>query len=211
MTSEEAEPRTVRVNCYVDGFNLYHGIKEHSKARKYRWLNLWSFAQGHLIPGHTLQRVIYFTSLPPWSEAKSARHERYIAALKSVGVEVVLGRFQRDEVFCHAQCKQMFYRYNEKLTDVNISTAMLRDSVKNEIDWAYLISGDADQSPALRTMKELAPSVRSMVLLPPRRNSTELSQTADRYRPLGARDFVGHLLPEIIVNNGRTIRKPDNW
>jgi len=200
-----------RVSYYVDGFNLYHGLKEHSKARKFRWLNLRSFAEGQLQPNHVLERVIYFTSIPPWSSSKAERHERYIAALESVDVEVVRGRFQRDEAICLGACKQLFYRYTEKLTDVHIATTILRDGVAGKFDWAYLVSGDADQAPTIRTLKVMAPSTNVRVLFPPRRNSTELSQVATEFTPLGYRAFKPHQFPSKMTVNGRIIEKPANW
>lgn len=211
MTSGKTITAAPRVTCYVDGFNLYHALEEHTTARAYRWLNLWSFAESQLLPGHSLERVIYFTSLPPWSNSKQARHERYIAALSSVKVETVLGRFQKDEAFCLATCQEMFYRYNEKLTDVHIATKMLEDAVRGNIDWAYLVSGDADQAPAIRVMRRIAPEVKSLVLFPPRRNSTELRDVANRHVNLGSKAFRHHLLPDRLTVRGRIIDKPANW
>jgi uncharacterized LabA/DUF88 family protein len=202
---------TARVTYYVDGFNLYHGLKEHSKARAYRWLNLWSFAESQLLPGHVLQRVIYFTSVPPWNHNKAARHERYITALESVKVQVVRGHFQRDEMLCRGACGQLFYRYTEKLTDVNIATAMLRDGVTSQFDWAYLVSGDADQAPTIRTLQTLVPAAKVYVLFPPRRHSTELTQVATQFTPLGSRAFKPHQFPDKLVVGDRIIEKPDNW
>jgi uncharacterized LabA/DUF88 family protein len=202
----------VRVTVYVDGFNLYHGLKEHSKARAYRWLNLWSFAESILLPGHQLTNVLYFTSLPPWNQQKMARHQVYLDALQSVGVTVIKGRFQRDSRNCFATCKELFDVYVEKLTDVNISTRMLEDAVLDRIDWAYLISGDADQVPTIRALRTIAPQKVVRVIFPPRRHSIELEQVSQYHLPLGHRALKRHLLPDpITLPNGRTLRKPDTW
>jgi uncharacterized LabA/DUF88 family protein len=208
-----SESKTIggRARFYVDGFNLYHGLKEHSKARKYRWLNLRSFAEAQLLPGHVLDRVIYFTSIPPWNPSKAERHERYIAALESVGVEIIRGRFQRDTATCLGTCKELFYRYSEKLTDVHIATTILRDGVAGRFDWAYLVSGDADQAPTVRTLKAMAPSTRVHVLFPPRRHSTELTEVADKFTSLGYRPFKPHQFPDSIVVGNRVIERPANW
>lgn len=202
---------SVRVIYYIDGFNLYHGLMEHTKTRDYRWLNLYSLAAGHLLPGHALQQVVYFTSVPPWNEAKAARHEKYISALESTGVETVRGRFQRDEIICRGDCGQLFTRYVEKLTDVNIATRLLYDGVTSKYDWAYVVSGDADLAPAIRTLRAMAPQCRVRVLFPPRRHSTELTQVAHDNRPLGHRALKPHLFTDVINVKGRTIVKPANW
>ncbi|MHB0949185.1 MAG: NYN domain-containing protein [Gemmatimonadaceae bacterium] len=200
-----------RVVCYVDGFNLYHGLKQHSKTRAYRWLNLWSLTEDLLLPGQRLERVIFFTSLPPWSNAKRARHERYIAALESVGVEIVRGRFQKDESMCLADCGKLYVNYVEKLTDVHISTTILRDGVEGKFDWAYLISGDADQSPTIRTLRAMAPTRKVRVIFPPRRHATELEIVADSTAHLHPQVIKRNQLPQRIIVGARVIEKPDTW
>lgn len=203
----------VRATFYVDGFNLYHGLKEHSKARAYRWLNLWALSDSLLLPGHRLERVLYFTSLPPWNDQKIARHQVYIDALKSVGVTVVEGRFQKDTRVCFATCRLPFDVYVEKLTDVNIATRMIEDAVLDRTDWIYLMTGDADQAPAIRTLRTLAPEKGVRVIFPPRRHSTELEKVANDYLgPLVHRKIKPHVLPDTItLPDGRKIHKPANW
>jgi hypothetical protein len=50
-----------RVCVYVDGFNLYFGLK--SKGwRKHYWLNLEALSTSLLKPGQRLETVHYFTS-----------------------------------------------------------------------------------------------------------------------------------------------------
>lgn len=205
-------PPALRVRMYVDGFNLYHGLKEHSKARQYRWLNLRSLAEGLLLPGHRLDKVLYFTSLPPWNQAKASRHEVYLDALAGEGVEVIRGRFQRDTQVCFADCEQIFPVYVEKLTDVHIATTLLRDAVLDRFDWAYLVTGDADQAPAIRTLAELAPAKRVRVVFPPRRQAAELQQVAAAsFGPLGHRDVKRHVFPDVVTVGTRQLRKPDGW
>lgn len=203
----------VRVTVYIDGFNLYHGLKEHSKARAYRWLNLWSLSESLLLPGHQLTTVLYFTSLPPWNQQKIARHQVYMDALKSVGVTVIEGRFQKDTQKCFAECQLPFDSYVEKLTDVNIATRMIEDTVLDRTDWVYLMTGDADQAPAIRTVRTLTPQKVIRVIFPPRRRSTELEKVADHYLgPLGHRAVKPHVLPvTITLPSGRTIHKPPTW
>ena len=51
----------VRVAAYVNGFNLYFGLKA-MRGRKYLWLDLQALAVSLLRPGQTLERVSYFTA-----------------------------------------------------------------------------------------------------------------------------------------------------
>ena len=200
-----------RIACYIDGFNLYHGIKEHSKTRIYRWVDLWSLTASFVVAADTLSSVKYYTSLPPWSQAKQRRHETYIAALESKGIKTVRGRFQRDEKICGGSCKELFLTYTEKLTDVHIATSLLVDGFRDEFDIAYLMSGDADLAPAIQALKIIAPDKKVKVLFPPRRHSTELEQVAWRSDPIGWKKIRDHQLPDTITIGNRTIQRPNEW
>ena len=46
---------------YVDGLNLYHGLKSRG-WRRYYWLNLRRLAERLLRPGQSLVAVKYFTA-----------------------------------------------------------------------------------------------------------------------------------------------------
>ena len=50
-----------RVKAYVDGFNLYHGLKTRH-GRKYLWLDLQALAVRLLKPSQHLVAVEYFTA-----------------------------------------------------------------------------------------------------------------------------------------------------
>jgi len=185
---------------------------EHSKTRAYRWLDLRALATRFLLPGETLEGVTYFTAIAPWSKAKADKHRRYIAALKHFGVEVEEGRFQKDERLCLADCGQLFSYHVEKLTDVNISTRMVRDAVLDRFDRAMLVTGDSDQTPTIRAIRDLAPTKQVVLLFPPRRFSADLQGAAhDVVASLGERDLKACQLPARIEAPGRIIEKPSNW
>jgi hypothetical protein len=52
-----------RVKAYVDGFNLYHGLKA-KHGRKYLWLDLQALALRLIKPAQHLIEVQYFTAGP---------------------------------------------------------------------------------------------------------------------------------------------------
>ena len=53
--------RLRRVIAYIDGFNLYHGLRE-SKLGRYYWLNLQALAENLLRTGKQLVLTKYFTA-----------------------------------------------------------------------------------------------------------------------------------------------------
>ena len=206
-------PTPPRVTYYIDGFNLYHGLTEHTKTRDYKWLNLWELALDLLLPNHALDRVVYFTSVPPWNAAKARRHETYISAVESFGVvETVRGHFQHDDTVCRATCGELYQRPVEKLTDVNIATRILRDGISDKFDWAYLVSADSDQAPTLSTLRAMTSKPKVRVIFPPRRRSTELRQLADACMgEITPRTIRRNQLPHTITRGKRTIQIPSEW
>ena len=68
------------VSCYVDGFNMYHGLR--SKGwKKYYWLDLWKLAEHFLLEGQFLRELWYCTSRVRRDPEGLARQLLYIDAL----------------------------------------------------------------------------------------------------------------------------------
>ena len=75
-----------RVAVYVDGFNLFYGLR--SKGwRRYYWLDVHRLAENLLRPGQTLAAVRYFTARifsDPRDPGKPARQNAYLDALATL-------------------------------------------------------------------------------------------------------------------------------
>ena len=75
-----------RVTCYIDGFNLYYGLR--SKGwRRYYWLDLRAMSENLLRPGQRLVAVRYFTarvSPQPGNIEKPVRQNTYLDALATL-------------------------------------------------------------------------------------------------------------------------------
>src|SRR5665213_1577499 len=100
-----------RVSFYIDGFNLYYGMKEYWKVQcnpNFYWLNLKSLAESFLYPTQQLVAIKYFTSLVDYNPAKAARQAAYFRALESLGIVTFYrGEFQMKR----AQCQECFKYY----------------------------------------------------------------------------------------------------
>ena len=70
----------VRVAAYVDGFNLYYGLKARH-GRKYLWLDLQALAESLLRRGQTLEKVVYFTARVRNDPDGEQRQSDYLDAL----------------------------------------------------------------------------------------------------------------------------------
>ncbi|MEN3362171.1 MAG: hypothetical protein V7637_6153 [Mycobacteriales bacterium] len=90
-----------RVVVYIDGFNLYNGLKD-KHGRKYMWLDLQRLAARLLLPEQQLVRVNYFSARIRGAEPSADRQAAYIDALTAhcLLLEVVEGRFQEKRVDC---------------------------------------------------------------------------------------------------------------
>ena len=84
-----------RVIAYVDGFNLYFGLR--SKGwRKYYWLNLVQLTERLLKQDQRLQATHYFTAIVPEGGSKVAmrRQKTYLDALRTLdSLTVHFGHF----------------------------------------------------------------------------------------------------------------------
>ncbi|MGH4025780.1 MAG: FxSxx-COOH system tetratricopeptide repeat protein [Pseudonocardiaceae bacterium] len=83
------------MKAYVDGFNLYHGLKQ-KHGRRYLWLDLEALAKRLIKPSQRLVAVDYFTARVRNQTTSERRQATYLDALSAHSplVDVVEGRFQ---------------------------------------------------------------------------------------------------------------------
>jgi uncharacterized LabA/DUF88 family protein len=201
-----------RVVAYVDGFNLYHGLKA-GYGQRYQWLDLRSLVKSLLRPGQQLLEVQYFTARILDNPELEQRQATYLGALASLGPQVRLieGRFQDKLQECFS-CGAAWTTYEEKGTDVNIAIAMVVDAARDAYDVAILISGDSDLRPAVAAAKRLRPGKRIIAAFPPRRHSKELAQAVDAYVSISTTKVRNaQLPPKIVTAGGVILERPEHW
>jgi uncharacterized LabA/DUF88 family protein len=201
-----------RVAVYVDGFNLYYGLRTRH-GRQHLWLDLQALAASLLRPGQVLQRVTYFTARVRDNPDALQRQADYLDALSSHSplVHIVDGRFQEKDRRCQS-CGHQWTVFEEKETDVNIAISLVEDAVRDRYDTAILLSGDSDLIPAIKAAKRLAAPKRVIVAFPPNRHSAELKLVADGFLHVGINKVRNSQLPEQVVNRaGVTLSRPKHW
>lgn len=202
----------VRVAVYVDGFNLYFGLRK-KYGRKYLWLDLQALAASMLRPGQTLAQVTYFTARVRSDAEGIRRQSNYLDALSEFGSLLTIrdGRFQEKNRRCHG-CGSVWTVFEEKETDVNIAVALLADAVRDRFDTALVVSADSDLCPAVRETKDLFPAKRIIAAFPPCRQSVSLRQVVDGYLFIGDDKIRQAQLPdEIVTKSGVILRRPKHW
>lgn len=201
-----------RVNAYVDGFNLYFGLKA-KFARKQLWLDLQSLISALLRPGQQLGEVQYFTARVRNDPDGELRQATYLDALQAYcpQVRVIEGRFQEKSRGCR-NCGITWTGYEEKETDVNIALELLADAVQDKYDTAIIVSGDSDLRPAVAKVKLVRPDKRIVVAFPPQRHSADLKRIADGFVYIGA-DKVrqAQLPPKVLTPGGVPLLRPPYW
>ena len=207
----ESNARKSRVISYIDGFNLYFGLKA-KHWQKYLWLDLSEFSEALLLRDQVLQHVKYFTSRVRGNVGKQERQSAYLDALTTLtNVTIYWGRYQPDEKRCE-KCGHYAYHPQEKKTDVNIATQLLCDAFHDTFDTAIVVSGDADLVPPIDAVKGLFPKKRIVVAFPPERYSSELARKAHAYMNIHENSFRRCLLPEHIdLPNGLHVDCPTKW
>lgn len=155
----------MRVNVYVDGFNLYHAI-DNTGIHYWKWLNLRKLSEVFAPPPiYSINKIYYFSAYATWLSESFERHKLYVNALKTVEVTPILGRFKQKSRKCKI-CKNTYSTHEEKETDVNIASQMLSDSYKNLFDRAILITQDSDLKGPLKLIKKEFPEKQLRIVTP---------------------------------------------
>ena len=210
----DATPSTPeRLVVYVDGFNLYHGLKERS-GRRLLWLDLVKLSR-LLRPRSSLVRVHYFTAPVLDDPAAASRQGRYQAALVAQNpglVETSQGRYQKKLRACRS-CGATWTQYEEKETDVNIATTLVADTATRATDSALILTADSDLAPAVRTARSLNPTMFLAAAFPPMRYSAELSKLMPASFSIGMSKLTRAQLPRTVVDavSGRAYCRPAKW
>jgi len=199
-----------RVISYIDGFNLYYGLRESNWKWGY-WLDLPKLMNNLLKPDQYLVFTKYFTSIVNFPNSKHKRQNTYIEALKTLpDLKIFFGHFLSQKKEC-PYCHLLYHQTSEKMTDVNIAVQILIDATNNRFDNALLVTADSDLVDVVRQVKnEFGKKVT--IVFPPARYSKNLKRVASGYIHIGKSDISKSLLPmEVTKPDGYVLKKPASW
>ncbi len=210
-----------RVSFLVDGFNLYHSLKDASRAlggAGTRWLDLralCSLYRAQIGGGAQVGEVYYFTSpadhMEQFSPGTIERHNAYLRALRATGVVVELGKFKEKRRRC-VHCGEQMIMHEEKETDVAIAVRLLELLWADKCDAVAIVSGDSDLSPAIREAKRSFSQRDVYCLFPFGRSSEELRMLAAATFKIKKERYHEHQLPDpYVLGDGTRIAKPAGW
>jgi uncharacterized LabA/DUF88 family protein len=204
----------VRAAFLIDGFNMYHALACNSQFRRYKWLNYRELCGCYVKKTEQIVSVCYFTSYNTYEPQKTARHQIYVAALQSVGVVTIFGAYKIRDRKCKI-CKNVYQGLEEKLTDVNIAVKLLEQGINNTCDLVFLISGDNDLVPAIRSFKRNFPQKELRIVIPIGRRATKLLKQeagTNQCFQMKEKHLASSQFPSVIhLPNGYTLHKPSIW
>nr|WP_093570381.1 NYN domain-containing protein [Methylobacterium sp. 174MFSha1.1] len=199
---EETEP--LRAAVYIDGFNLYHPVREMGEPFL-KWCNLWRLSELLCAPqALSLRRVVFCTAMPLHKPDSLARHRLFNNAQVASGVDVIEGHYiYNDEIG----------RYSEKQSDINVALSLIIDGTDDLYDWAYLVSADSDQAATARVFKERFPQKKLAVVAPPNRKPPDKTMPyADLHFSISRDQIERTLLPNFVpTKDGRFVRRPAEY
>lgn len=137
------------VNVYVDGFNLYYGCLRNSP---FKWLDLAALSH-RMLPGDSIQTIEYFTAIlsaRPGDPSLPTRQQMYLRALRTIpNLSIIYGHFLthpcRMVLTGSVPPKKVWVdKTEEKGSDVNIATHLLRNAFHKRFEVGVLITNDSD-------------------------------------------------------------------
>lgn len=208
------------VIAYIDGYNLYNGLKEKG-WNYYYWLDLRKLSlnlinllrkQRFIDGDYILQDVKYFTSKVRGNPKRHQKQKIYLEALETHSkIYPYYGdsRFHL-ETCDNCGCKRQVPE--EKITDVYLSTEMVADAFNDKYDIALLVSGDIDQVPTIEVVKKNHHAKKIVSVFPPMRTNDNLAALSHRKLHITDDELKNSLLPdEIVKPNGIVLKRPTEW
>lgn len=207
-------PRSRRVVAYIDGYNVYHGIRAKNWGR-YLWLDyrkligsIFTVDRGYEVVG-----VKYFTARVTKPDGSRERQAKYLRALlEHGGLEIIEGKYSTRRIRCpEGDCGRNIEIPEEKQTDVNIAVHMVVDAMRGDFDSAVLLSGDTDMIPAIAAVRGTF-GKEVVVLAPPHRGVRALGEKADAHLHISRSKFAQSQLPNPVVTRKRgELFRPPEW
>ena len=201
-----------RAIVYVDGFNLYYGLKSKGWRRLY-WLDLAALSARLLRGNQSLVGIRYFTArISGGQTGKQRRQAKFLRALETLpNLTIQYGHFLRKTRTC-MRCGAQWTAYEEKMTDVNVAVQLLGDAQDDNFDTAFIVSADSDLAGPIEAVLERYPDKRVIVAFPPARHSEKLRSVASGSLTLGRKLLKDcQFADKVVRRDGSWVARPETW
>lgn len=222
---------------YVDGFNLYYAIRR----TPYKWLELAALCRrilpSHDIarikyftarvhprpqdPGQGIRQASYLRALQTIPnleihEGHFVSHRKWSTLAPAEAEQTSLARMANDGTWeflpvPEGANRAYVWRTDEKGSDVNLASHLLRDGFRHEYELAVVISNDSDLAGPIRMVRQEL-DVPVGVLNPHTRYpSGELHEVAAFQLPIWPRSLKACQFPSHLQDAIGTFHKPPEW
>ncbi|MBM3151434.1 MAG: NYN domain-containing protein [Chloroflexi bacterium] len=214
---------TFRTTVYIDGYNLYNGVRRMYKSpdtpyeadrwREVLWLDLVKLSESFLNPTQALTIVKYFTARITSPKSKMDRQSDYLDAVSSLPKnQIIEGKYHDNNLVICQHCGKTFFVSKEKQTDVNLTTELLVDAIEDKFDSAYLVTADSDYKAPLKYIKNKYPQKRVYMEFVETNFSNILARLTYRTYIIKRDRLVACQLPDTVtMPSGYKISRPAKW
>ena len=210
-----------RVAVYIDGFNLFYGLKSKRQGRRgrrwpcYYWLDVCQMSEKLLRPNQKLVLVRYFTARMHHDAndpGKVNRQNTYLEALQTLPDAMLHEGYFVEKTRTCRRCGSTYKDYEEKMTDVNIAMEFLSDAQDDLFDTAIIVSADGDLAGPVAAVRRRYPGKKVIMAFPPDRNSVRLQKIASGFVRLRQSTIrTSQLPPRMTGAGGQVLRRPRMW
>lgn len=200
---------------YIDGFNLYYRLLK--KAPQYRWLDIAKLSRTVLREENSVERVNFYTAavsakIDPEAPAKQRIYLNALETLPEVAIH--RGNFLVNDKWVRAKAPEGVPDYvkasisEEKGSDVNLASHLIRDAFQGKFDVAAVITNDTDLVEPIRIVAEEI-GLPVGILSPVENPAKSLKQVASFLRHIRSGHLAASQFPDQL--EGTAIVKPEGW
>jgi len=185
----------------------------------FKWLNFNELLTRLLQPYNEVLSIKHFTAkVKAYGDPNQpTRQNTYLRALKTIpNLQLVFGQFVSNtkwqplvtprEGQTHAEVRVT----EEKGSELNLASYLLRDAYEDNYDVAVVLSGDSDLVLPLRFVRELGKTVG--ILYPHRRKKPyALTREANFCKPIRRAVLAASQFPGTLEDADGRIHKPSSW
>ena len=203
------------VIVYVDGFNLYYGSL---KRTPYKWLDL-SRLCASMLPTDRVIAIKYYTariSARPGNPGAPNDQQIYLRALRTTpNLSITYGHFLTHSVSMAltgvTPTKRVWVdKTEEKGSDVNLASHLVRDAFRGAFQTAVLITNDSDLAEPVRIVRQEL-NLPVGILNPHQQHSAELKRIATFVKRIRQSNLITSQFPATLTDAKGACHKPTSW
>jgi uncharacterized LabA/DUF88 family protein len=215
----------LRTIVYADGFNLYYRALR--SRPEFKWLNVKRLAENVLTPQNNVVAVKYYTARVSARVDPDApkRQQIYFDALSTIPeVEIVQGNFLVKKTYAalvgSTNGKPVFQPWpsvvrivktEEKGSDVNLGSHLVRDAFTDQYDVAAVITNDTDLVEPIRIAIEEVGKVVG-IIAPVDKPSADLKAVSSFLRHIRPGHLAASQFPDVVQRQGGApLQRPASW